>query len=45
MRGRLRDGWQFVWSEIWLPLEESDIWSQLADSSGYTTDQLYVDVA
>jgi hypothetical protein len=44
MHGRLRDAWQFVWPEIWLPLEESEIWSQLADRSEYTTDQLYVDV-
>jgi hypothetical protein len=44
MSGRLRDAWQFAWPEIWLPFEESEVWSQLAESSGYTTDQLYVDV-
>src|SRR5438046_3109966 len=44
MSGRLKDAWQFVWPEIWLPFEESDIWPQLAETSEYTTDQLYVDV-
>jgi hypothetical protein len=44
MNGRLTDAWSFVWSDIWLPLEESDIWVQLAENSDYTTDQLYVDV-
>jgi hypothetical protein len=33
-----------MWSEVWLPLEESDIWAKLGEASGYTADQLYVDV-
>jgi hypothetical protein len=44
MNGRLRDAWPFAWPEIWLPLEESEIWGQLVENSDYTTDQLYVDV-
>ena len=43
MNGRFRDVWQFVWPEIWLELERSEIWSQLAERSGYTPDDLYKD--
>jgi len=42
MTGRLQDAWPFVWPDIWLKLEESEIWPQLAEGSGYTIDQLYV---
>ncbi len=44
MSGRLQDAWQFVWAEIWEPLEESEGWEQLAGESGYTPDELYVDL-
>jgi hypothetical protein len=44
MSGRFLDVWQFVWPEIWLELEQSDIWTQLAESSGYSPDDLYMDV-
>jgi hypothetical protein len=44
MAGCLRDAWCYTWQEIWIPLEQSEIWSQLADSSGYTTNELYMDL-
>jgi hypothetical protein len=44
MSGRLQDAWRFAWAEIWEPLEESEGWVELADHSGYTTDELYVDL-
>jgi hypothetical protein len=44
MSGRFLDVWEYVWPEIWLPLEQSDIWTQLAETSGYSTDDLYMDL-
>ena len=44
MNGRLHDVWQYVWPEIWLTLEQSPIWPQLAEVFGFTTEQLYMDL-
>jgi len=44
MSGRLQDAWEFAWPEIWLPLERSEVWSGLSEESGYTCDQLYMDL-
>ena len=44
MSGRLQDVWQYIWPEIWLELEQSEIWAQVAQASGYTVDELYMEV-
>ena len=44
MGGRFQDVWRFVWTEIWLQFEQSETWPQLLEESGYTTDELYMDV-
>ncbi len=44
MTGRFLDVWAYVWPEIWLALEQADIWIQLAEDSGYSADDLYMDV-
>ncbi|MHB1309024.1 MAG: hypothetical protein ACYC23_18255 [Limisphaerales bacterium] len=44
MSGRLQDVWQYVWPEIWLALEQSPVWPQLAEGLGFTTEQLYMDL-
>jgi hypothetical protein len=44
MSGRFLDVWEYVWPEIWLALEQADIWIQLAEDSGYSADDLYMDV-
>jgi hypothetical protein len=44
MSGRFQDVWEYVWPEIWLPLEQSDIWAELAESSGYSPGDLYLDI-
>src|SRR5262249_42588967 len=44
MSGRFQDVWEFVWPEIWLQFEQSGIWVEVLDESGYTTDDLYVDL-
>jgi hypothetical protein len=42
MSGRFQDVWHYVWPEIWLELEQSEVWAQLAEGSGYTVDELYM---
>lgn len=42
--GKFVDVWEYVWPEIWLALEQSETWPQLAEGSGYTVDELYMDV-
>jgi hypothetical protein len=44
MSGRLQDVWEYVWPEIWLALEQSTVWPQLAEGLGFTTEQLYMDL-
>jgi len=44
MSGRFQDTWQYVWPEIWLVFEQSDIWPQLVEKAVYSTDDLYKDV-
>lgn len=44
MSGRFQDAWQYVWPEIWLVFEHSDIWPQLVEKAIYSTDDLYKDV-
>lgn len=44
MSGRFQDTWQYVWPEIWLTFEQSDLWPQLVEKSVYSTDDLYKDI-
>jgi hypothetical protein len=44
MAGRLKDAWEFVWTDVWLALEASDLWPKLSEDLGYTIDQLYMDL-
>jgi hypothetical protein len=44
MSGRLRDAWDYAWQDIWLRFEQCDAWSQLAEDSGYTREELYMDL-
>ena len=44
MAGRLKDAWEFVWNDIWLALEASELWPKLSEELGYTIDQLYMDL-
>ncbi len=44
MFGRLTEAWPYVWSEVWAPLENSDVWPEVVENLGYTTDDLYTDL-
>jgi hypothetical protein len=44
MSGRLKDAWQYAWLDIWIPFEQSEVWSQVSDELGYTSDELYMDL-
>lgn len=44
MAGRLQDVWQFAWAEIWALFEHSSGWADLAEGSGYTSDEFYAEL-
>jgi hypothetical protein len=44
MVGRLQEAWRYAWSEIWVPLEQSELWPEISEKLGYTTDDLYTDL-